>query len=46
MNEGDYWITLFIDETAVGDDRHLVDDLSDAFCETPLTDTLTDWVPV
>jgi hypothetical protein len=36
---------LLIDATAAGDDRHLLDDLSDAFCEAALlTGTLTDWV--
>jgi hypothetical protein len=42
MNEGDYWTTLLIDAAAAGDDRHLLDYRSDAFCEATLTDTLTD----
>jgi len=40
MNEAD-WTTLLIDAPAAGDDPHLLDDLSDAFCEAALTGTLT-----
>jgi hypothetical protein len=43
MNEGDYWTTLLIDTAAPSDDRHFLDNRSDAFCEAALADTLTDW---
>ncbi len=43
MNEGDYRTIVLIDAAAPSDDRHFLDNRSDAFCESALTDTLTDW---
>jgi hypothetical protein len=43
MNEGDYWTALLIDPAAPGDDRHFLDNRSDARCEAALTDTPADW---
>lgn len=42
MNEGDNWTIVLTDAAAAGDDRHFLDNRSDAFCEAALTDTLTD----
>ena len=42
MNEGDNWTIVLTDAAAPGDDRHFLDNRSDAFCEGALTDTLTD----
>jgi hypothetical protein len=42
MNEGDYRTTLRID--SAGGNRHLLNDLSDAFCGAAPTDALTNRV--
>lgn len=43
MNEGDYRTILLIDTAAPGDDRHFLDNRSDALCEAALIDILTDY---
>ena len=42
MNEGDNWTIVLTDAAAPGDDRHFLDNRSDACCEAALTGTLTD----